>query len=51
VPSLIRFIIVLLFLAGLVFGGMVALTVFVKPVDKDVTIRVPARDLFGDQQT
>ena len=47
-PSLIRFLIVLLFLAGLVFGGMVALTVFVTPQDKDVTMRVPTRDLLGD---
>lgn len=47
-PSLIRFLIVLLFLAGLVFGGMVALTIFVEPVEKDVTVRIPARDLFGE---
>jgi hypothetical protein len=46
-PSLIRFLIVILFLAGLVYGGMVALTIFVTPPDKDVTIRIPARDLFG----
>ena len=47
-PSLIRLVIALLFLAGLVFGGMVALTVFVTPQDKDVTMRVPTRDLLGD---
>ena len=47
-PSLIRFLIVLLFLAGLVFGGMVALTVFVHPVDKEVTMKIPARDLFDN---
>lgn len=45
-PSLIRFLIVLLFLASLVFGGMVALTIFVKPPSEDVTIRIPTRDLF-----
>lgn len=47
-PSLIRFLFVLLFLAGLVFGGMVALTIFVTPTEKVVTDRIPARDLFGD---
>lgn len=47
-PTLIRFIIVLLFLGGLAYGAMFALTVFVEPRDKDVTIRVPARDLFDN---
>lgn len=47
-PSLIRFLVVILVLAGIVFGSMVALTVFVHPADKDVTIRLPARDLFKD---
>lgn len=46
-PSLIRFVITLLFLAGLVYGGMFALSVLVEPREKDVTIRMPARDLFG----
>lgn len=47
-PSLIRFLIVLLFLAGLGYGAMFALTVFVEPREKEVTVRVPARDLFGN---
>lgn len=47
-PTLIRFAIVLLFLAGLAYGAMFALTVFVEPRDKDVTVRVPARDLFNN---
>ncbi len=47
-PSLIRFIIVLLFLGGLVFAGMLSLTIFVDPPEKVVTMKVPARDLFGD---
>jgi len=46
-PSLIRFLIVLLFLAALVFGGMVALTIFVEPPEREVTQRIPSRDLFG----
>lgn len=47
-PSLLRFLIVLLFLGGLVFGAMVALPIFVEPAQKDVTVKIPARDLFGD---
>ena len=47
-PTLIRFLVVLLFLAGIVFGAMIALTVFVEPSEKEITMRVPAEDLFGD---
>ena len=47
-PSLIRFIIVLLFLGGLAYAGMLSLTIFVNPPEKVVTMKVPARDLFGD---
>ena len=47
-PTLIRSIIVLLFLAGLVAGAMFALTVFVEPREKEVSVRIPARDLFAD---
>jgi len=46
-PSLIRFVMILLFLAGIVFGTMVALTIFVSPPEEEVTIRIPARNLFG----
>ena len=44
-PSLIRLLIVLIVLAGLGFAGMIALTVMVDPGEKDVTIKIPARDL------
>jgi len=47
-PSLIRFIIVLVFLGGLAYAGMLSLTIFVNPPEKVVTMKVPARDLFGD---
>ena len=46
-PTLIRLIITLLFLAGLVYAGMFALVVFVEPKPKEVTIRIPARELLG----
>ncbi len=46
-PTLIRLFIFLLVLAGLVFGGMVALTVVVDPGEKDITIKIPPRDLVA----
>lgn len=44
-PTLVRLFVVLLFLAGLVLAGMVALTLFVDPGEKEITVRIPARDL------
>lgn len=49
-PTLIRLIITLLFLAGLVYAGMFALVAFVEPTPKEVTIRIPARDLLSGGQ-
>ncbi|MGK2226689.1 hypothetical protein [Devosia neptuniae] len=46
-PTLIRLIITLLFLAGLVYVGMFALVAFVEPEPKQVTIRIPTRDLLN----
>lgn len=45
-PTLIRLFLVLAVLAGLGFAGMIALTVMVDPGQKDVTIKIPARDLI-----
>lgn len=47
-PSLIRFLIVLLFLGGLVYAGMFALVTLVEPTPRDVSVRIPARDLFDE---
>ena len=44
-PTLIRLLIVLLVLSGLVFAGMIALTIMVDPGEKDITIKIPAREL------
>jgi hypothetical protein len=49
-PSLIRLVITLLFLVGLVYAGMFALVAFVEPTQKDVTIRIPQRDLLSGGQ-
>ncbi len=45
-PTLIRLLVVLLVLVGLAFGAMFALVATVNPRDKQVTIRIPARDLI-----
>jgi len=50
-PSLIRFLIVLLFLAGLVYGGMVALVALVEPQTREMTVRIPTRDLLGGTES
>lgn len=47
-PTLIRFLIVLLFLGGLAFGGMIALIAFVDPPSEEVTVRIPASALLGE---
>lgn len=44
-PTLIRLFLVLVVLAGLGFAGMIALTVMVDPGEKDITIKIPAREL------
>jgi hypothetical protein len=44
-PTLIRLVIVLVILAGLGFAGMLALTTMVDPGEKEVTLRIPAREL------
>jgi hypothetical protein len=44
-PTLIRLLIILLVLAGLSYGGMLALVIMVKPPDELVTIRIPPREL------
>ena len=40
-PSLIRFLVFCGVLAGLVYGAMVALVVFVEPNPREITVRVP----------
>jgi hypothetical protein len=47
-PTLIRLIVILLFLAGLVYAGMFALVTFVEPTPKEVTVRIPARELLNE---
>ncbi|WP_337956275.1 hypothetical protein [Devosia sp. ZB163] len=44
-PTLIRLIVILLVLVGIGYGAMFALVAMVEPRDKQVTIRIPAREL------
>ncbi len=44
-PTLIRLIVILLVLVGIGYGAMFGLVMMVEPREKDVTIRIPTRDL------
>ena len=49
-PTLIRLIVILLVLVGIGYGAMFGLVMMVEPRDKDVTIRIPTRDLMPQAQ-
>jgi hypothetical protein len=40
-PSLIRLLVVLALIAGVVYGGMIALVMLVEPTPREMTVRVP----------
>ncbi|GEM_PF-466702 len=50
-PTLFRLLIIVLFLGGLAYAGMFALVTFVEVEPKDVSQRIPTRDLFGETGT
>jgi len=50
-PTLIRFFVFLAVLAGLGFAGMLALTMFVDPGEKEIIMQIPAREIQGGAQT
>jgi hypothetical protein len=43
-PTLFRFLSTIVFLAGLVFAGMIALVTFVQPKQGEISTRVPIED-------
>lgn len=47
-PTLFRLLITLLFLAGIAYAGMFALVTFVEPTPREVTQRIPTRELLGE---
>lgn len=46
-PTLIRLVVILLVLVGLAYGAMFGIVAMVDPGEKDVTVRIPARDLVA----
>ena len=49
-PTLIRLVVILLVLVGLAYGAMFGLVALVDPGEKDVTVRIPARDLVASPE-
>jgi hypothetical protein len=44
-PSLIRFLVVIGVIAAAVYGGMVALVMFVEPNPREMSVRIPSERL------
>lgn len=44
-PTLFRFLTTLLFIAGIIYGGMYALVLYVEPKKGEMTVRIPAERL------
>ena len=44
-PSLIRFLVVIGLIAAAVYGGMVALVMFVEPNPREMSVRIPGERL------
>ena len=48
-PTLFRFLMTLLILAGLAYGAMYALVLFVEPTRGEMTVRIPPERLQPQQ--
>jgi len=46
-PTLFRLLVAIAFIVGLAYAGMFALSVLVDPAEREVTVRVPTRDLLA----
>lgn len=44
-PTLFRFVVTLAVLAGIVYGAMFALVMFVEPKQAELSVRIPAEKL------
>ena len=44
-PTLFRFTMILATIAGLIYGSMVLLVMFVQPREREVTVRIPSERL------
>lgn len=47
-PTLFRLLVAIAFIVGLAYAGMFAVSVLVEPTEREVTVRVPTRDLLAD---
>lgn len=47
-PSLFRFLVICAVLAGIVYGAMFALIIYVEPKEREITVRVPTERLNPD---
>jgi hypothetical protein len=47
-PTLFRLLVAIAFIVGLAYAGMFALAVLVEPHEREVSVRVPTRDLLAD---
>ncbi|CAH2400361.1 histidine kinase [Mesorhizobium escarrei] len=45
-PTLFRFVVTLTILAGIVYGAMFALAMFVEPRTAEMSVRIPAEKLI-----
>lgn len=48
-PSLFRFLAAIAIIAGVIYGGMVALTVLVQPQPREISVTIP-QDRFSKQR-
>jgi len=48
-PSLFRFLVFVGVIAGIVYGGMFALTIFVEPNEREMSVKIPAKKLNPQQ--
>lgn len=49
-PTLFRLLVAIGFVVGLAYAGMFALSVLVEPEEREVTMRVPTRDLLATSE-
>ncbi len=48
-PSLFRFLATIAIIAGVIYGGMVALTLLVQPQSREISVTIP-QDRFSKQR-
>jgi hypothetical protein len=49
-PTLFRFVVTLVVLAGIVYGAMFALVMFVEPKQAELSVKVPLEKLVSEKK-